>query len=191
MTVAVRKIHSKRSVASLIHDHIVDNMAHLAEDLDRVDLQQVANLWVLTSPQGYLVRFKKVGRTRLAAGHRTKQVRRFRNHEQLEGLPKSINLDLSYELDTEGRLKAVDSICPAGVRANMWYSQPQDDGARPVVVSLFGTPSEPKGATLLPKKRDRKYETESEMAILAREFRGLTQAELADRSSLRPSRIAY
>lgn len=157
----LRKVHSKRSTASVIHDHIVDNMAHFAEGSDGIELRLVSNLWILSFPEGYLIRFKKVGRSRLASGHRTGQVKRFRNHEQLEGLPKTVNLDLSYELDDEGMLRAVYLICPAGVSANMWDSELTDDGARPVVVSLFGTPSEPQGATLLPKKREKKDEIES------------------------------
>jgi len=157
----LRRVHSKRSTASLIHDHIVDNMARFAESEPEVELHLVSNLWVLSFPQGYLIRFKKVGRAKLAAGHVTKQVRRFRNHQQLDGLPKAINLDLSYELDGDGMLRAVYLICPASVTANMWDSELVDDGARPIVVSLFGNPVEPQGATLLPKRKGGKNEAES------------------------------
>jgi len=157
----LRKVHSKRSAASLIHDHIVDNMAKFAEVQIGVELRVASNLWLLSFPEGYLIRFKKVGRKMLASGHRTRQVRKFRNHQQLDGLPPAISLDLSYELNDEGKLAAVYLICPAGTEANMWDSELRSDGARPVVVSLFGTPSEPQGATLLPKKRDKKDETQS------------------------------
>lgn len=158
----LRRIHSRRSTASLIHDHIVANMARFAEDRPGVQLRSNQNLWVLSFPEGYLIRFKKVGRKKLASGHKTRQVRRFRNHQQLEGLPSAVSLDLSYELSDDGMLRAVYLICPAGVSSNMWDSELKDDGARSVVVSLFGTPNdmEPQGATLLPKKRGGKDEAE-------------------------------
>jgi len=158
---AMRRIHSKRSAASIIHDHIVYNMAEFAENREGVELRWLANLWLLSFPEGYLVRFKKVGSAKLPAGYRTKQVRKYRNHQQLDGLPKSVNLDLSYQLDSLGKLQAVFLICPSGTSSNMWHSVVNDDGARPVVVSLFGTPTEPQGATLLPKKRDTKDDSQS------------------------------
>jgi hypothetical protein len=157
----LRRVHSKRSTASLIHDHIVENMARFAESAADVELRNVSNLWVLSFPQGYLIRFKKVGAAKLAAGHPTKQVKKVRNHQQLDGLPKAINLDLSYELDDDGMLRAVYLICPAGVGSNMWDSELVGDGARPIMVSLFGTPVEPQGATLLPKRKVWKNEAKS------------------------------
>lgn len=158
----VRRVHSPRTRASAIHDHIVDNMAAFADLHDGVSLEETQNLWLLSLHNGYLLRFKKVGRSRIAAGHRTGQHKRFRNQQQLDGLPKAINLDLSYELDEVGALRAVYLICPSGSYSNMWDSEINTEGARPIVVSLFGTPpTDPEGATLLPKKRDKKDETQS------------------------------
>jgi hypothetical protein len=158
----LRRIHSQRSRASLIHDHIVDNVSMFADQSDGVELIESQKLWLLSFANGYLIRFKKVGRSRIAAGHRTGQVKRFRNQKQLDGLPKAINLDLSYELDVVGALLAVYLICPSGSYSNMWDSEIGMEGARPIVVSLFGTPpTDPEGAKLLPKKRDQKDGTQS------------------------------
>lgn len=77
---ALKRIHSKRSVASLIHDHIVHNMAEFAEATPGVSLHNSKNLYILTFPQGYMVRFKKVGNSKLPSGWKTGQVRDFRNH---------------------------------------------------------------------------------------------------------------
>lgn len=159
---AQHRLHSKRSTASVIHDHIVHNMAALAETADGVELTWSKNLWMLQFRAGYLIRFKKVGSSKIAAGHRTRQVKKYRNQQQLENLPPSVNLDLGYELDKESKLAAVYLICPSGTWSNMWESELLDTGALPVVVSLFGTPpKDPEGAKLLPKKRDKKYETQS------------------------------
>lgn len=157
----LRRVHSRRSVASLIHDHIVNNIAQFAEGNPEAALHSVSNLWVLSFSKGYLIRFKKVDEARLPFGHRTKQVRDFRSHQQLNGLPRAVNLDLGYDLDSEGMLRSVYLICPASVTTNMWESELRDDGAQSVVVSLFGNPVEPQGATLLPKKRSVKDEAES------------------------------
>ena len=159
---ALKRIHSKRSVASLIHDHIVHNMAEFAETTPGVSLCNSKNLHILTFPEGYIIRFKKVGNSKLPSGWKTGQVKDFRNHRGLDGLPPAVCLDLSYQLDAMGNLHAVYLICPAGVWSNMWDSELREDGARPVVVSLFGEPTEPQGATLLPKKKkDSGRETQS------------------------------
>lgn len=157
----LRRVHSKRTKASLVHDHIVEKMAEFAESTPGVVLRNCQNLWVLTFPQGYIVRFKKVGPFKLPSGHKTRQVRNFRNHVGLEGLPPAICLDLSYQLDESGDLHGVYLICPSGTSSNMWDSEITDDGARPIVVSLFGEQIEPQGATLQPRKRDKIRESES------------------------------
>lgn len=158
---AVKRIHSKRSVASLIHDHIVHNMAHFAETTPGASLRNLRNLYILTFPEGYNIRFKKVGSDKLAAGWKTRQVTNFRTHQDLEGMPPGICLDLSYQLNVTGDLHAVYLICPSGVWSNMWEAELTDEGARPVVVSLFGEPTELEGATLLPKKKDVGNEAQS------------------------------
>lgn len=158
---SLRVVHSKRSVASLIHDHIISNMAKFAEANPGVEIRSSKNLWILTFPQGYIVRFKKVGSSKLPSGWKTGQVKGFRNQRGIDGLPPAICLDLGYQLNSTGDLHAVYLICPAGVWSNMWDSVLTEDGARPVVVSLFGEPTEPQGATLQPKKKDTGRETQS------------------------------
>ncbi|MBK7012325.1 MAG: helix-turn-helix domain-containing protein [Xanthomonadales bacterium] len=71
----------------------------------------------------------------------------------------------------------------------MWHSVVNDDGARPVVVSLFGTPTEPKEQRCC-LREIQKMILNPQMVILAREFQGITQAELAERSGLKQPRIA-
>lgn len=158
---ALRRAHSKRSMASVVHDHIVANMSEFAETTPGVMLRLSKNLWILTFAEGYIVRFKKVGSRKLPSGHKTGQVRDFRNQRGIDGLPPAICLDLSYELNATGSLHAVYLICPSGINSNMWDSEITDDGARPIVVSLFGEPTEPQGATLQPKKRGTERETQS------------------------------
>lgn len=158
---ALKRIHSKRSVASLIHDHIVAKMAEFAENTSGVHLTSSKKLWVLSFPEGYIVRFKKVGSNKLPSGHKTQQVKDFRNHRGLDGLPPSICLELSYQLKITRELHAVYLICPSGTWSNMWDSEILDNGARPVVVSLFGEPTDLEGATLQPKKRGVKNEAQS------------------------------
>jgi hypothetical protein len=150
-----RTIHTRRSRASLIHDHIVANIAKAAEGWDDVKLVESKMLWLVSIP-GYLIRIKKVGPSKLPSGHRTRQVRRLRSHKQLDGLPQAISLDLSYELNQQtGELRKVYLICPSGVYGNMWDSELESSGeTTPVVVSLFNAPAstDPSGATLRPKK---------------------------------------
>ena len=158
---ALKRIHSKRSVASLIHDHIVAKMSEFAEVTSGVSLTSSKKLWILTFPEGYILRFKKVGTDKMPSGHKTQQVKNFRNHRGLDGLPPAVCLELSYQLNATGNLHAVYLICPSGTWSNMWDSEILDDGARPVVVSLFGEPTEHEGATLLPKKREVGNEAQS------------------------------
>lgn len=162
----VRRIHSRRSRASVIHDHIVHNAAEFAENEAAVELRELSHLWLLVFENGYVLRFKKVDSRKLPAGHKTQQVLKYRSQQQLDGIAPSINLDLSYQLDLEGNIHAVYLICPAGAYSNMWDSVLTADGTKPVVVSLFGDKSnipaaEPQGAKITTKKRGTPNETES------------------------------
>ncbi len=160
-----RKIHTPRSKASVIHDHFINHAKLFAEKTERVRFEERANLCMLVFDAGFVIRFKKVGRDLLPAGHLTRQVLKFRTHQQLDEIPPSVNLDLSYEEDVLGNLQSVFLICPAGPKSNMWVSELHEEAVETKVVSLFGAAhhnqDEPSGAKITTKRRDKGNETQS------------------------------
>lgn len=160
-----RKIHTTRSQASLIHDHFFNHAKHFAAKTDGVRFEERAYLRMLVFDAGFVIRFKKVGRDLLPAGHLTQQVMKFRTHQQLGEIPPSVNLDLSYEEDVLGNLQSVFLICPAGPKSNMWVSELREEVVETKVVSLFGaahhSQDEPSGAKITTKRREKGNETQS------------------------------
>lgn len=164
-TAEQRKVHTQRSKASLIHDHFFSHAKRFAEKTDGVRFEERANLCMLVFDVGFVIRFKKVDRDLLPAGHLTQQVLKFRTHQQLGEIPLSVNLDLSYEEDAFGKLQNVLLICPSGPRSNMWVSELQEITAEAKVVSLFDAAQhnqdEPSGAMISAKRRNKGNETQS------------------------------
>ena len=160
-----RKIHTARTKASLIHDHFFSRAKAFAAQHAGVRFEENAHLYMLVFDAGFVIRFKKVGRDLLPAGHATQQVLKFRTHQQLGTIPPSINLDLSYEEDALGKLQNVFLICPSGPKSNMWVSELQETAVETTVVSLFGAAqhsnSEPSGAKITTKRREKGDETQS------------------------------
>lgn len=160
-----RKIHTTRSKASIIHDHFFSHAKLFAAMAEGVRFEERAHLWMLVFDVGFVIRFKKVGRDLLPAGHLTQQVLKFRTHQQLDEIPRSVNLDLSYEEDVLGNLQNVLLICPSGPKSNMWVSELHEEAVETKVVSLFGAAhhnqDEPSGASITTKRREKGNETQS------------------------------
>lgn len=160
----IRKDHSKRSRASLIHDHWVAAASRLQEEFPDLRLELIQHLWVLCVGSRYAIRFKMVDDDKLpAAGHLTGQTIRFRNQLPLDGLeePPGHNLEIGYQLDSLGQLHRVFLISPSGNQSNEWEYELSDNGAAAVVVSLFPRPAaDPGAAQIVPKKPEKFHETE-------------------------------
>jgi hypothetical protein len=160
-----RKVHTTRSKASLIHDHFFSRAKAFADQESGVRFEERAHLCMLVFDAGFVIRFKKVDRDLLPAGHHTQQVLMFRTHQQLGEIPRSINLDLSYEEDGLGKLRSVFLICPSGPKSNMWVSELHEAAIETKVVSLFGAAQhnndEPSGAKITTKRRGKGDEAKS------------------------------
>lgn len=155
---SLKKAHSKRSRASLIHDHFFEQAAIFAEPRqDILRLVESRNLWMLFFQVGYSMRFKKVDEDRIAGGHITDQLENYRCQFEVEGIPSSVHLDLSYQLSNDLQLSNVYVICPSGVQTNAWELEITPNDARSVVVDLF--PESPtdgssiEGGKITPKEK--------------------------------------
>jgi hypothetical protein len=156
---SLKKAHSKRSRASLIHDHFLEHAAAYAERRqESVRLVETKHLWVFYFQTGYAMRFKKVDDEKMTAGQLTEQVRNFRSQADVVGIPISTHLDLGYQLTELGQLAHVYIVCPSGIQSNAWDVEITATDVKSVVVNLFPPPKatdEPvTGGKVIPKTRD-------------------------------------
>jgi hypothetical protein len=162
----LRLVHSPRSRASIINDLFLDEAAKYVENREDVRLLECSQCWLLLFDVGYAIKFKKVGSDGVSAGHRTQQVKQFRNQEQMDGmLPTMHHLELTYTLGLDGLLESVHVVCPSGDYSNMWEFKIDRDSAIPVVASLLSHNSdmnqEPQSAKITTKKSRVRHEPKS------------------------------
>src|SRR5258706_3881698 len=119
-----RPVFCPTTRANIVHDF---QIAHASEYADRAqgvrihDIQRLKVLVVETQRGFFAIRVKKFNEQLISANALTDQVRDFKGQRQLEGLPKTFNIELGYVLNKGGL--AIAQIClvsPNGPSDNYW-----------------------------------------------------------------------
>ena len=110
-----RVVHSGRSRASLVHDHMVDRASRYAVEEIGVQIVELKKLYLFVFDGRIAVRFKKFDEELRTRNQPTKQVRRFKFQDQLPGVEAAHNLESGYILDANGQsIQAIHLVCPSG-----------------------------------------------------------------------------
>jgi hypothetical protein len=110
-----RIVHSLRSRASLVHDHMVDRATKYAAIEDDVRVVNVGGLYLFVVGGKMAIRLKKFDKELKTRNQPTGQVDRFKGQEQLPGVEAAHNLEAGYILSADAQsLAAVHLVCPSG-----------------------------------------------------------------------------
>ena len=113
-----RHVLSPTSRANIIRDFIV-NEAQTIFPAENV-IRGRGNI-ILIKFDGFLIRFKKLDKRRLAGNIQTLQAINFSSQSDLPGCQSSIHLNAGYVLDeTKSSIKNIFITCPSSQDANRW-----------------------------------------------------------------------
>ncbi len=108
-------VHSARSRASLVHDHIIDRTAKYAARTQEVQIVEKRGLFLFVFDGQIAVRFKKFDEDLKTSNQPSGQVQQFKNQMQLPGVQAAHNLESGYILTADAQaLSAVHLVCPSG-----------------------------------------------------------------------------
>jgi hypothetical protein len=132
-----RVVHSSRSRASLVHDHMVDRAAKYAARESGVQIVEKSGLYLFVFGGQIAVRFKKFGENLTTSNQPSRQVQEFKNQIQLPGVQAAHNLESGYILSADAQsLAAVHLVCPSGTGV-YWDVVLTADSQTGVVQDLF------------------------------------------------------
>ena len=110
-----RIVHSPRSRASVVHDHMVDRAAKYAARESGVQIVEKSGLYLFVFGGQIAVRFKKFDEELRTRNQPSGQVEQFKNQMQLPGVKAAHNLESGYILSSDGQsIAAVHLVCPSG-----------------------------------------------------------------------------
>lgn len=110
-----RIVHSVRSRASLVHDHMIDRATKYAAIENGVEVVNVSGLYLFVFGGKVAIRLKKFDHELKTRNQRTGQVDKFKAQEQLPGVEAAHNLEAGYILSADAQsLAAVHLVCPSG-----------------------------------------------------------------------------
>lgn len=110
-----RIVHSPRSRASLVHDHMLDRAAKYAAKEQSVKIVETRGLYLFVFGEQIAVRFKKFDEELKTRNQPSNQVQQFKNQMQLPGVQSAHNLESGYILSEDAQsLTAVHLVCPSG-----------------------------------------------------------------------------
>jgi len=117
-----RHIHTPRTRACIIHDHMVDNARSRFENRDGIRTYEIGGLFIVEIEEKILIRFKKLDEDKLSCNIPTQQALEFLGQMELPYMPpKATRLIAGYELNSlQTAINAVSITCPNGSR-NEWY----------------------------------------------------------------------
>ena len=108
-------VHSARSRASLVHDHMIDRAAKYAARTQEVQIVEKKGLFLFVFDGQIAVRFKKFDEDLKTSNQPSGQVQQFKNQMQLPGVQAAHNLESGYILAADAQaLGAVHLVCPSG-----------------------------------------------------------------------------
>jgi hypothetical protein len=133
-----RIIHSERSRASLVHDHMVDRASQYAAREEGVEIMERSGLHLFVFGGTIAIRFKKFDEDLRTRNQPTEQVKRFKAQYSLIGVPDAHNLESGYILSPDGQsIKAIHLVCPSGTGI-YWDVLLTESEQTSVVQDLFG-----------------------------------------------------
>ena len=133
-----RLIHSDRSRASLMHDHMVDRASKYAVVEREVQIVKRQGLYLFVFGAQIAIRYKKFDEDLKTSNQPSKQVREFKNQQQLPGVPAAHNLESGYILSKDAQsVQAVHLVCPSGERSVSWDVLLTDSAQETVIANLF------------------------------------------------------
>lgn len=108
----VRMIHTPRTKANILRDHMVERARQAFENVPNVRLLTQRGYFLVHVEGKALLRFKKLGKNRRSRNYPTKQAIAFMDNLPLDGIPESTRLDVGYQLnDPQTTIAAVLISC--------------------------------------------------------------------------------
>ena len=92
----VRAIHTTRTKANIIRDHMVDLAFREFSNLAGVKILLKRGYFLILLKGKALLRFKKLGRNRRSSNYPTKQARDFANGRLIPDIPSAARFDVGY-----------------------------------------------------------------------------------------------
>lgn len=132
----VRYIHTPRTRANIVHDHMVHHARRLFEGNAGVFMSEIKGLFLIEIEGQLLVRFKKLDEDKKHHNYPTPQNLEFWDQLDLPGIPHLTRLVAGYELNNlQTAIDAIYITCPNG-SCNAWYFELEDEMARTEIVEL-------------------------------------------------------
>lgn len=118
----VRHLHTSRTRANIIHDHIVFNARKIFDGIEGICLHDINGLFLVEIQEKVLLRFKKLDEEKRCHNIQTQQTVDFFGQMELPYMPPhAIRLIAGYELNSlQTEIKAISITCPNGSN-NAWY----------------------------------------------------------------------
>lgn len=189
--------------AGIVQDQMVQRAVRYFSGVEGGKIIDIQKLFLFILDQRIALRFKKFDSELLSRNQPTKQVADFRAQAQLPGIEAMHNLEAGYVLnETEQEIMAVYLVCP-NMNRNYWEMEITTGKPVTIITDLFekkapetqkdeeaGTTfRRKKSGEVIPINRDgNKFN--AEMLVLAREYRGLTQGEVAAKTRFAQAKIA-
>jgi len=152
-----RIVHSPRSRASLIHDHMIDRATKYAIRETDVHIIERSKLYLFVFGDNIAIRFKKFDEKLEPRNQPSNQVYKFRHQEQLPGVRAAHNLEAGYILaDDEQSVRAIHLVCPTGNKPH-WEILLTEETQTTMVEDLFSNKvpekDETGGAKVVPRRK--------------------------------------
>ncbi len=119
---AFRHIHTARTRACIVHDHMVDNARQRFENRPNTRTYEIGGVFFVEIEEKVLIRFKKLDEDKLSCNIPTQQSLEFLGQMELPHMPPKVTrLIAGYELNgLQTAIRAVSITCPNGSH-NAWY----------------------------------------------------------------------
>ncbi len=135
----VRHIHTPRTRANIVHDHMVHHARRLFEGDDSVYMCEIKGLFLVQIDGQLLVRFKKLDEDKRHHNYPTPQNLEFWEQLDLPGIPHLTRLVAGYELnDLQTAINAIYITCPNG-SCNAWDFELDEETVPSEIVELHVT----------------------------------------------------
>lgn len=132
-----RIIHSVRSRASLVHDHMIDRASRYATQENGVHIIERRKLYLFVFDSRIAIRFKKFDEELRTSNQPSKQVHQFKHQRQLPGVNAAHNLEAGYIVGPDGQsIQAIHLVCPSGNKA-YWDVLLTENTQTTVIEDLF------------------------------------------------------
>lgn len=119
-------IASKRGRATVVNDFVVALARQLSFDDSRFQNIEINGMFCLLIPTDvglFAIRLKKLNIDGTSSNQLTKQVKSFKEHEEIAGLENAYHLEMGYVLNDYEEFNAVMIACPSGEKSICWKAE--------------------------------------------------------------------